>query len=223
MVRNNVDLCTFDPDAPCSTCGNKSEIFCKPDENKVIVSHLLEGSYIIMAILGTGLTSILLRNVWPIVVFSLFSALFFLIIQPRITCSHCPYYAEDRFFLHCTENHFSPKIWRYHPEPIALWEKICTVVGFGFLGMYPLLVELYGVYVFWMSRADFVSLLSVVGVFIGTLLTLALFYVIFFLLYCPHCINFSCVFNKVPDEFVQRYLKRNPVIQQAWERSEKNN
>ncbi len=62
MVKDNAGLCTFDPDAPCFTCGNYNKIFCKPDENKVVVSHLLEVSFIIMAVLGTGLTSILLDN-----------------------------------------------------------------------------------------------------------------------------------------------------------------
>ena len=124
MAKDNAYLCTFDPDAPCSTCGNDGEIFCKPDDSKVVVSHLLEASFLIMAVFGTGLTSILLGSLWPVLVFSVFSLLFFLVIQPRITCSHCPYYAEDRLFLHCTENHFSPKIWRYHPEPISWWEKI---------------------------------------------------------------------------------------------------
>jgi hypothetical protein len=221
MAKDNAGLCTFDPDAPCSNCGNSGKISCKPDNNKVVVSHLLEGSFIIMAVLGTGLTSVLLESLWPLLVFSIFSALFFLVIQPRITCSHCPYYAEDRFFLHCTENHFSPKIWRYHPEPIVWWEKIGTVVGFVFLGMYPLLVELYGVYVFWNSSPSLVSLLGVVGVFVGTLLTLALFYVVFFLLYCPRCVNFSCVFNKVPEEYVKHYLERNPVMKQAWDQKQK--
>lgn len=216
MAKNNAGLCTFDPYAPCSTCGNKNEIFCKPDQNKVIVSHLLEGSFILMAVLGTAVTSVILSRLWPVLVFSIFSALFFLVIQPRITCSHCPYYAEDRFFLHCTENHFSPKIWRYHPEPITWWEKISTIVGFGFLGAYPLLVELYGVYVFWNTNPDLISLMSIIGVFVGTILSLALFYVAFFLLYCPHCVNFSCVFNKVPEEYVQRYLDRNPMMKKAW-------
>ncbi|HER45569.1 MAG TPA: hypothetical protein ENO12_01990 [Thermoplasmatales archaeon] len=54
MAKDNAGLCTFDPNAPCSSCGNKGEIFCKPDENKVIVSHLLEGSFLVMAVLGTG-------------------------------------------------------------------------------------------------------------------------------------------------------------------------
>jgi hypothetical protein len=218
MVKGNAGLCTFDPDAPCSSCGNNKVIFCKPEKNKVIISHLLEGSFIIMALIGTGLTSLLIDNFWPVIVFSIFSVLFFLVIQPRITCSHCPYYAEDRLFLHCTENHFSPKIWKYHPEPIAWWEKVGTIVGFAFLGVYPLLIELYGFFVFWESSPGLVSLIGFFGVLIGTSLTLALFYGVFFFLYCPYCLNFSCVFNKVPEEYVQRYLERNPVMREAWDR-----
>ncbi|PNX46723.1 MAG: hypothetical protein BV457_07145 [Thermoplasmata archaeon M9B1D] len=216
MVKNNAGFCTFDPDAPCSNCENEGMIFCKPDENKVIVSHLLEGSFILMALMGTGLTSMIVDSLWPVIVFSIFAALFFLVIQPRITCSHCPYYAEDRLFLHCTENHFSPKIWRYHPEPINWWEKIGTVVGFIFLGVYPLIIELYGIFISWNNSPGLVSLISVIGVFLGTILTLALFYIVFFLFYCPHCVNFSCVFNKVPEEYVKLYLERNPVMKKAW-------
>jgi hypothetical protein len=218
MVKGSAGLCTFHPDAPCSSCGNNKVIFCKPDKNKVIVSHLLEGSFIIMAVIGTGLTSLLFDSFWPVIVFLIFSVLFFLVIQPRITCSHCPYYAEDRLFLHCTENHFSPKIWKYHPEPIAWWEKVGTIVGFAFLGVYPLLIELYGFFVFWESSPSLFSLIGFFGILIGTILTLALFYGVFFFLYCPHCLNFSCVFNKVPEEYVQRYIERNPVMKEAWDR-----
>lgn len=221
MVKENANLCTFDLDAPCSSCENNGKIFCKPDNSKVIVSHLLEGSFILMALLGTFLTSLILETFLPIIIFSVFSALFFLVIQPRITCSHCPYYAEDRKILHCTENHFSPKIWRFHPEPISKLEKIGTVIGFAFLGGFPVFVELFGVYVFWTTKPNFVALLSVISIFVGTILTLALFYVVFLLLYCPHCINFSCVFNKVPKEYVQRYLDRNPVIKKAWNQYKK--
>jgi len=217
MEKNNNDFCTFDPDSPCEQCLNKGEIFCKPDNNKVIVSHLLEFSFLFMAVFGVFITSLLLDNWWLVVVYILFIPLFFLVIQSRITCSHCPYYAEQRRVLHCTENHFTPKLWRYHPEPIVLWEKIGTVLGFGFLGSFPILVELYGIWVFLQRSVEMVSFLGYFGIFLGTLFTLGVFYLTFFFLYCPHCVNFSCIFNKVPKEFVNEYLKRNPTMKKAWE------
>jgi hypothetical protein len=82
--------------------------------------------------------------------------------------------------------------------------------------VFPLVVELYGVIMFWQMSPGLVSFLGVLGVFFGTLFTLALFYLVFFFLYCPHCVNFSCVFNKVTEQCVQLYLQRNPVMQQAW-------
>jgi hypothetical protein len=210
-------LCTFDPDASCDSCPNHLHIFCKPDPNKVVVSHLLESSFLVMAGFGLWMTGLVLGSWLPLVGFIVFCALFFLVIQPRITCSHCPYYAEDRRFLHCTENHFSPKLWRYHPEPISRWEKIGTTIGFIALAAYPLLFEQYAVY-----RAAALPILTVaglVGIFLATAFTLALFYVTFVMLYCPHCVNFSCAFNKVPKHYVDEYLKRNPVIRDAWKKT----
>jgi hypothetical protein len=217
MKKEDIDICTFDPDAPCDSCLNKGNISCKPDRNKAIVSHLLEFSFIIMAVFGVLVTSILLNSWILIVVYIIFIVLFFLVIQSRITCSHCPYYAEKRRFLHCTENHFTPKLWRYHPEPIKLWEKAGTVVGFTFLGSYPIIVDIYGLWIFSQGSVDFVSILGYFGIILGTLFALGAFYLTFFFLYCPHCLNFSCMFNKVPKKYVNEYLKRNPVIQKAWE------
>jgi len=34
---------------------------------------------------------------------------------------------------------------------------------------------------------------------------------------CTKCINFSCVFNRVPKSKVNAYLKRNPIMAKAWE------
>lgn len=34
---------------------------------------------------------------------------------------------------------------------------------------------------------------------------------------CPRCPNFSCPLNRVPKYVVDAYLKRNPVMREAWE------
>jgi hypothetical protein len=36
-------------------------------------------------------------------------------------------------------------------------------------------------------------------------------------LICPKCINFSCPLNKVPKKLVDAYLRKNPVMREAWE------
>ena len=34
---------------------------------------------------------------------------------------------------------------------------------------------------------------------------------------CLKCVNFSCLFNRVPKEVVDEYLKKNEVMRKAWE------
>jgi hypothetical protein len=36
---------------------------------------------------------------------------------------------------------------------------------------------------------------------------------------CVRCINFSCPVNAVPKPLVDAYLRRNPIMQEAWEAS----
>jgi len=34
---------------------------------------------------------------------------------------------------------------------------------------------------------------------------------------CPRCVNFSCPFNRIKKDKVDAYLRRNPVMRDAWE------
>ncbi|MBC8275650.1 MAG: hypothetical protein H8E40_11875 [Chloroflexi bacterium] len=36
---------------------------------------------------------------------------------------------------------------------------------------------------------------------------------------CSKCVNFSCPLNGVPKPVVDRYLEKNPVMREAWERT----
>ena len=36
---------------------------------------------------------------------------------------------------------------------------------------------------------------------------------------CPSCLNFSCPLNQVPKRTVDEFLKRNPVMREAWEKA----
>ena len=60
------------------------------------------------------------------------------------------------------------------------------------------------------------------GILLATILSFLTFYSLFLLTFCSKCINFSCAFNKVPKELVDEYLKRNPVIKNAWETNKSN-
>ncbi|UCB61275.1 MAG: hypothetical protein JSW72_04290 [Candidatus Bathyarchaeota archaeon] len=121
--------------------------------------------------------------------------------------------------LHCLANHGTIKIWRYNPEPMNTYEKLGFLGGALFFMLFPVVTELYTIY----------TLLDFAGVFneaIVVLTILVVFSVIggsifFFGLttrICISCVNFSCPFNRVPRKIVNTYLKRNPIMKEAWEK-----
>jgi hypothetical protein len=148
------------------------------------------------------------------VIYLLFLILFFLVIEPRFTCSHCPYYAEKRKIQNCTSNIITPKLWKYHPEPMNTYEKIGSTIGFIFLAVFPLATELYGI-LFLIKDSTNTTFLPLLGLSVITLASfgsIILFFIAFLVFYCPYCLNFSCQFNKAPKNLVKIYLEKNLVI-----------
>jgi hypothetical protein len=131
-----------------------------------------------------------------------FMTVFFSLWEIRILCSHCPYYAEQGRVLHCIANYGSPKVWKYHPEPMSTWEKVQLLTGFAVLCGYPFPFLTLG------RQYVLASLAAWSGImFFWTLRKCT----------CSQCVNFSCPLNLVPKEIVDEYLARNPVMRKAWE------
>jgi hypothetical protein len=131
-----------------------------------------------------------------------FWLLFFEFWEIRILCSHCPFYAEEGRNLHCIANYSSLKIWKYHPEPINLSEKIQLLIGFIILIGYPLIFLIIG--------GQFIFL-------IVAIIAIIIFFSFLITKRCGSCLNFSCPFNHVRKEIVDCFLKKNQVMRKAWE------
>jgi hypothetical protein len=130
------------------------------------------------------------------------AVIFFGFWEIRILCRHCPYYAEQGVTLHCIANYGCPKIWTYHPEPMSTSEKIQLVIGLIMLCGYPFPFAILG------------------GQILLVLLTawgLIMFFWTLQKYTCSHCVNFSCLLNRVSEEVIDAYLQRNPVMRKAWE------
>jgi len=219
MNKNPFNICSLDQKSNCKSCINNYRLHCKKDKNKLILSLLVVFSTIIISFFGITLTTIITGIWWFPVVYSIFVILFFMVIEIRLTCSHCPFYAEKTLRLHCLSNILSPKIWKFHPEPMNIYEKIGSISGFTFLGLYPLLIEIYGILYMMSNYYEMIMLFLFVGIIIATIISILIFFLLFLLLYCPYCLNFSCPFNNVSKKLVDEYLKINPVLREAWEKS----
>ncbi len=219
--RNPYHLCTLDPNAACALCENKKELDCKLDRKQTVVTTIVIYSFILVSLLGIFIVCSITQAWLLLIVFGVFVPLFFLVIEPLITCSHCPYYAEKRTRFNCPGNMLTPKLWRYRPGPINKYEQFGTLVGFIFFGAYPIFSEVYGIWVLsteGQTLAD-PQLLELLVILLATVVLVSVLYAVFLLVYCKKCVNFSCQFNKVPKAVRDRYIKANPVIREAWERS----
>jgi len=219
--KNPHDLCTWKDEVECSGCESGQSLHCRWDRKLLMafVFHYLPFAFtswfgLVMFFKITHLT-------WPLVVNGVFYIFFFGFFEIRILCSHCPYYGEEGLVLHCLANHGLLKFWSYHPEPMNSFEKISLVVCFLFLGLFPVIVQAYGIR-FVLSNYEQYSHLEVFGI-IGmasaTLLTITGFFFALRSYVCTECINFSCPLNTVPEPVVNGYLERNRVMREAWEKS----
>lgn len=219
--RNPYHLCTLDPNSDCETCDNNKVLDCKLNRKQTMVTTLVIYSFIAISAIGLFLIGRITGAWWMLVVFVVFVVLFFIVIEPRITCSHCPYYAEKRFRFNCPGNMLTPKLWKYHPEPISKYEQAGTLIGFIFFGAFPVFSELYGLW-FLLSegvRIGDTSMLELLVILQATTVLIVVLYAMFLLILCPKCVNFSCQFNRVPKAVADRYIKANPVMKEAWEKS----
>jgi hypothetical protein len=222
MNQNPYGICTHNPESECKDCINNNKLHCRHDAKRQTNALIIVFSALIITSGGTILTGLFTSIWWMTLTYLAFLVFFFLIIEPRFTCSHCPYYAEKTKILNCTANIISPKLWKYHPEPMNVYEKIGSTSGFVFFAFFPLATELYGILFLMTNPASttILSLLTLCIISIASLGSIILFFITFLVYYCPYCINFSCPFNKAPKNLVDEYIEKNPIIKKALNRTE---
>ncbi len=176
---------------------------------------------LIAAIFGIVLVNYLIGAWWSLTAYIIFLFVFFVLYEIRILCSHCPYYAEESTILHCLANHGMPKLWRYHPEPMNGFERISLVVCLVIIFfLFPLAVQGYGIWYIanYYAPDRVVALLGLTGIALLTILSGLAFFITLRNFYCSRCVNFSCPLNTAPREAVDEFMRRNPVMREAWER-----
>ena len=101
------------------------------------------------------------------------------------------------------------------------YEKIGSTLGFVLIGLVPILSQLFSIWFFLSNNpnSSLILVLGLFGVLLATILSFIMFYSLFLLTFCSRCINFSCPFNKVPQNLVDEYLNRNPILKDAWKKS----
>lgn len=217
--KNPYSICTWDEQSECDKCEINGMLICKSDKQfrkKFISFHL---TFRITVFLGLALVSTMTKNWWIFFVYALGVILNFGILEPRLLCSHCPFYAEKSKFLHCNTLYGLPKLWKYRPEPINKTEKVLQLICGGFVDLYPVVLFLYGIFIAFKTNATPSECLAIISM---TVILILLMYILNGIIQgevCTKCPNFSCVMNKVPKVKRDAYIEQNPIIKSAWEKS----
>ncbi len=218
---NIVENCTIDEKSDCPNCIIYEKLNCK-FEKKYLAGFL---TYIIpfffTSLFGMIYAGILTGIWFFLIIYICFLVLFFSIIEIRILCRHCPYYAREGKTIHCHANEGLPRIWQYSPKPLTRLEKISFIICLLFFGSFPIFTEIYGIWIIFIDYTIYgvFTLLGLIGITIATLIAILAWFSGLRLFFCPNCVNFSCPLNRVPKSVVDAYLEINPHIKEAWVKS----
>jgi len=203
ICRNNEETCN-----DCSLFGN---LMCKMEHKDTIIFVWPFITMIGLLTAGIIITRIKVGTPWWAIitfigVYFLYMFFFFNFWESKILCSHCPFYIiDDSKMLKCYANYGFLKTSKYNPAPITKSEQIQFIIGALLLFFIPMTFLLI------IQSFLFAGLvaLSTVIFFVNTRNTS-----------CKKCPNFSCILNRVPEEWKEEYFKKNEVMRKAWEESE---
>ncbi|MFX1274755.1 MAG: hypothetical protein ACFFBP_09405 [Promethearchaeota archaeon] len=199
--NNNIDkknLCNksgYD----CRDCSLNKKIRCEFRIKDTLLFFIPLIFIFVLSLYGMFISGFI---IW-IAIYLIFMSIFYFIWENRILCSHCPYYNQEGKFLRCHTHYGFYKLWQYHPESMNQSEKIQWLSGIVISFIYPLIFLILG-------KQYFLFLLSIVGIIVWIFIILTRS--------CKSCINFSCPFNRVPENVKKEYLKQNDVMGKAWKK-----
>jgi len=188
----------LDPDKPLSTCKATTCKGCPVAD--ILVCHFNGKQlsfFISLALplfLGAGY-AIFLFNPLLLIPWLLFIVSYFGLIEIRVMCSHCPHNEEEELqTLKYWANYGSPKLWKYRPGPMSVFEKFIFIAG--------LLVILLPPAVFLLLQQRFVLTAAY-------MILLIVWKILLRLGFCRRCINFVCPFNVVDQDTREIFREKN--------------
>lgn len=121
-----VSMLFLDPKQPLITCESDSCDDCTINTN--LHCHFSLKDWINFLLIAfppflLGGAGIKYLNGWLLIPWITFVVAIFGFVEIRVMCSHCPHYSESLKSLKCWANYGSPKLWKYRPGPMTIFEK----------------------------------------------------------------------------------------------------
>ncbi|MHA1462495.1 MAG: hypothetical protein ACTSPM_00050 [Candidatus Heimdallarchaeota archaeon] len=209
--------CVASENSNCSVCELDGKLICKVDKkfaNQFMFSNIM---YRMFAITLLVLSGLLIGHWWMLGTYIGILLLTFLVLEPRLLCSHCPYYELDGKFLKCWALRGLPKLWKYRPEPMKTWEKIVMLFFGAFIDLFPYVGAIWGIVWFAYNVTENLPIgISLISMTVIFSVLVVLFGQVLLGNQCKKCPNFSCTMNKVPKEQIDQFLNKNKKMKDAW-------
>ncbi len=186
MIDKPLGICSKET---CKDCTIHSKIACHVNFGHLFRFYLIVSPAFILG--GTGVYNYSVNSFisWVMII-----GLFFLLFGIRVLCTHCPHYNESTGILKCWVNYGVPKLWKYRPNPMNVFEKAIYLTGHGIIWAYPII---------------FISLTGKWILLSGYMISVLLFFLLLSRFYCRKCLNFSCPLNRVSTNVKEEFLKNN--------------
>ena len=209
--------CIADENSNCIECEMEGELICFVDKkfaNRFALGNL---TYRVLAILILVFSGLLIGNWWMLISYIIVMIVTFLILEPRLLCTHCPFYEKEGKYLKCWALRGMPKLWKYRPEPMNKVEKLAMLAFGSYIDLFPFVGVVWGLIHFGLYFQE--------NLLFGILLTITSFLFMVIAGYfskillgntCKACANFSCSMNKVSKEIIAKFLENNPKMKEAW-------
>jgi len=209
-------VCTWGDPSNCSECSMGGELNCRFERRRLGGFFAMVMPFIASSMAGLYLVSNFAGNWWLLVAYLGFYLAFFVFLEALILCRHCPHYAGGGSTIRCHANYGLPRIWPYDPRPLNSAERVGILAGFGIFGLYPIAVEVYGLWKGWSGPAGWSGNL-LTWITILNIATAIVLYVLLRRFYCTRCVNFGCPLNSTPTALIEAYLEKNPGMKRSWE------
>lgn len=194
----------LDPGRPIVTCAAETCDGCPVRETlhcHFTARDLTQFLLMVLPAFVAGGAGIWAVNAWFLLGWLALFVGYFLLLEIRVMCSHCPHYAEAGSTLQCWANYGAPRLWKYRPGPMSRWETFWFfAVGLVVLG-YPLVFLVAG------GQWLLLVLYGLSAAAAGATMQLYM---------CAHCMNFACPLNRVGEAERQAFFARNPGVAEAW-------
>ncbi len=218
---NPHNICTWDENSDCKNCGDHNLLFCKIDKKIANAFIILFAPCMIIAFFCFVVLGIMTGKWWFIIAYGAFTAMLFPVIEFGVLCRHCPFYGREGAMLSCISGSGVPKTYKYDPRPLNKFERFVMYCYYTFMIGFPIFSIGYGIYFLANNMAQFgnIALLGMIGLEVAFVFTIITFNYCLNVYVCRKCINFSCPWNKVEKSVVDEYLRKNPFLREAWEKT----